>query len=220
MKNSKKLLVVMEDLKFRCMCCGKCCHEVPKDEIQDEYANDENNNAYKRIPLFNEEADRLEKLAEEMDVPLRIIEDLVFPDIKNQKILVLTYRILLDNPDQCCPFYNNEIGCRINDQKPLACRAYPLALKTEDAFNMRINIDPLCQFTIDHREELEQIDFPKLVNVYDIEMELAKDLLNRSKQSILNLMEKQQLGEIEIPINVDVNDYNRYLNEWEREAIQ
>lgn len=184
----------MEELKFHCMCCGKCCHEVPKEEVQEEYAKDENNCAYKRIPLFNEEADRLEHLAEEMDVPLRIIEDLVFPDIKNQKILVLTYRIMLDNPDQVCPFYDPEIGCRINDQKPLACRAYPLALKTENAFNMRINIDPLCNFTIAHREELESITSEQLKAIYDIEFGLAKDLLLRSKQSILNLMEKQRSG--------------------------
>jgi Fe-S-cluster containining protein len=208
------------DLQFRCLRCGKCCHEVPKDEIKEEFADKKDGQGFKRIPLFTEEADRLEELAKNMNVPLRIIEDLVFPDTKNKKILVLTYRILLDNENKVCPFFDEKTGCRINAQKPLACQAYPLALKTEDAFNMRINIDPLCQFTINHRDELERINFSSLLKIYDEEFLLAKNLLKRSKKSIMNLMEKQQLGEIEIPLKIDGKLYDQYLKEWDRQIIE
>ena len=115
--------------KYVCLKCGRCCHEVK---------GSEDDPTYKRIPLYPEEADRLEAIAKERNIPLRIIEDVVFPDAKNHKILVMTYRIMLDNEEQVCPFHDPKTGCTIHDKKPLACKAYPLALKTEDAFNSKI----------------------------------------------------------------------------------
>lgn len=205
------------DLEFKCLRCGKCCHEIPK-EIQEEA--DPPSSGYKRIPIFPEEADILENLAKTMNIPLRIIEDLVFPDIKNKKILVLTYRIMLDNDEKVCPFWKKNQGCLINSQKPLACQAYPLAIKTEDAFNMQINIDPLCMFTIENRPLLNNLNFQKLLSIYKVEFGLAKNLLKRSKQAILSLMEKQQIGEIEIPLKIQGQDYNNYIKEWDRVIIQ
>ena len=110
---------LMSELKYTCMKCGTCCHEVPGDYV-------------KRIPLYPDEADILIEVAKERSVPFLIIEDLVFPDIKNQKILVVTYRIRLDNETQGCPFYDKNKGCTVHDVKPLACQAYPLALKQID----------------------------------------------------------------------------------------
>jgi Fe-S-cluster containining protein len=207
-------------LHFQCLRCGKCCHEVPKEDLdEEERAKTDDSKSYKRIPVFADEADRLEKLAQERNVPLRLIEDLVFPDTKNKKILVLTYRILLDNPKKVCPFYEENKGCSINEFKPLACRAYPLALKTEDAFNTRMNIDPLCLFTEQNREVLEKITANQLKKIYGADFILAMGLLKRSKQAIMTLMERQQLGQVEIPIKIDAKDYDRYLKEWDREIL-
>lgn len=204
------------ELIYNCLRCGKCCHEVPEEEIEDEFREKVPDKAFKRIPLFAEEADRLEKYAKEKNIDLHLIEDLVFPDIKNQKIIVLTYRIMLDNAEKVCPFYEANTGCRINEDKPLACKAYPLALKTEDAFNMKITIDPLCNFTIDNRLNLEKIDYKNLLKIYQQEFGLAKNLLIRSKQAIIQLMEKQNTGEIVIPQKIDPLEYNKYLKEWDR----
>jgi Fe-S-cluster containining protein len=201
-----------ENVEFSCLRCGKCCHEVILDE--------DGTKGYKRIPLFLEEADRLENLAKDRGVPLKIIEDLVFPDVKNKKILVLTYRIMLENDAQCCPFYAEACGCTINEVKPLACRAFPLALKTEDAFNMRINIDPTCGFTEKYRDQLENITADELKKKYPIEYLLAKDLLIRSKRSIMNLMEKQATGAVEIPLQINGKDFDQYLKEWDREMLE
>ncbi|MCK4780481.1 MAG: hypothetical protein KAT57_09855, partial [Candidatus Lokiarchaeota archaeon] len=74
-------------INYKCRMCGTCCHEVPGDYV-------------KRIPLYPDEADILIEIAKERDIEFKIIEDLVFPDIKNEKILVLTYRIRLDNENQ------------------------------------------------------------------------------------------------------------------------
>jgi Fe-S-cluster containining protein len=197
-------------VSFNCLKCGRCCHEIPG-TLDDQ--------SYKRIPLYPEEADRLEDLAKKRDIKLRIIEDLVFPDIKNKKILVLTWRIMLDNAEQVCPFYQADTGCTIHDQKPLACQAYPLAIKSEDAFNMKIEIAPLCLFTEENRANLESITYADFVKIYAEEFKLAKKLLARNKEAIMNLMGKERLQEIEIPRKISTEDFDKYLKNWERDVL-
>ena len=90
----------MYDLKYKCLRCGQCCFEI-KDSPE-----------IKRIPLYPEEVDKLIKIAEKKLIQeFKVIEDLVFPDSKNKKILVITYRIFLDNTKSHCPFYLQEKGC-------------------------------------------------------------------------------------------------------------
>ncbi|MHA1871649.1 MAG: YkgJ family cysteine cluster protein [Promethearchaeota archaeon] len=197
----------LENLKFECLRCGLCCHEVP---------NAEEEKAYKRIPLYPEEADRLEKLAKKLNIELHIIEDIVFPDIKNQKIAVLTYRILLDNKEHVCPFYDTKKGCLIQDQKPLACFAYPLAIKTIDAFHMEIQIDPLCSFTEKYYDNLSGLNAEEIKKVYSTEWERAKNMLKRNKRAILHLMALEKEGKIKIPKSITKEDYNKYLKDWDR----
>ncbi|MHA1757125.1 MAG: YkgJ family cysteine cluster protein, partial [Promethearchaeota archaeon] len=134
----------MNDLKYKCMKCGTCCHEIPQCP------------GAKRIPLYPEEVNKLIKIAKERNIDFKVIEDLVFPDVLNKKILVITYKIILDNETKGCPFYDESFGCTIHEIKPLACQAYPLSLKTIDAFNLEITIDPLCNFVIANREELKR----------------------------------------------------------------
>ncbi len=63
--------------KYKCRKCGTCCHEVPGEFV-------------KRIPIYPDEADILIEIAKERGIDFKIIEDLVFPDVKNHKILVIT----------------------------------------------------------------------------------------------------------------------------------
>ncbi|MHA1932992.1 MAG: YkgJ family cysteine cluster protein, partial [Promethearchaeota archaeon] len=151
----------MTNLKYKCMMGGTCCHEIP-----DEYV--------KRIPIYPEEADKLIEVAKERAIDFKIIEDLIFPDIKNNKILVLTYRIRLDNESQGCPFYDKNTGCTVHNIKPLACQAYPLALKQIDAFNFEISIDPLCNFVKNNYEELEKADLETLKTIFQEEYPKAE----------------------------------------------
>ncbi|GAH49798.1 unnamed protein product, partial [marine sediment metagenome] len=86
--------------------------------------------------MYPEEANILIEIAKKRGIALKIIEDLVFPDILNKKILIVTYKILFDKKINGCPFYDNNYGCTVHDTKPLACKAYPLALKGQlDAKN-------------------------------------------------------------------------------------
>lgn len=197
----------MDNLAFKCLKCGLCCHEISG--IDDK-------STYKRIPIYPEEAIRLERFAEENEIELHIIEDIVFPDIKNSKIQVLSYRILLDNLERVCPFYNKQKGCIINSSKPQSCLAYPLAVKTIDAFNMNIEIDPLCNFTMKHYDTLTKVNTNSVEKIYGVEYEHARNMLKRNKRAIFNLLALEKEGKIVIPKTIQKEEYERYLKEWDR----
>ncbi|MFO8019468.1 MAG: YkgJ family cysteine cluster protein [Promethearchaeia archaeon] len=196
----------MIDLKYKCMQCGICCHEVPG-----EYS--------KRIPVYPEEAERLIAIAKKKGVHFRVIEDLVFPDIKNKKILVVTYRIRLDNEDQCCPFYHEDVGCTVHNVKPLACQAYPLALKQEDAFNFKIDIDPLCNFVIENYDELTDSNMEDIKEIFPEEYKNAEAHLKKNKRIMIKVRELEYQKKIKILRKIKVEDFNKYLKDWDRKEI-
>lgn len=197
----------MTSLKYTCKMCGTCCHEVPGDYV-------------KRIPIYPEEADDLIEVAKERGVEFKIIEDLIFPDTNNEKILVLTYRIRLDNESQGCPFYNKKIGCTVHNIKPLACQAYPLALKQIDAFNFEISIDPLCNFVINNYEELETADLQKLKTIFQDEYPKAEIFYRKNKRIMFKIRELEVTNKITIPREISLNHFNEYLKKWDREEIR
>jgi Fe-S-cluster containining protein len=189
------------------MMCGTCCHEIPGEYV-------------KRIPIYPEEADKLIEVAKERDVEFKIIEDLIFPDTKNEKILVLTYRIRLDNKSKGCPFYNKKIGCTVHDIKPLACQAYPLALKQIDAFNFEISIDPLCNFVIESYGELETADLGKLKLIFEEEYPKAEVFYRKNKRIMFKIRELEVTNKIIIPREISLDHFNEYLKKWDRKEIR
>jgi len=189
------------------MKCGTCCHEIE-------------GNYKKRIPLYPEEVDSLIIKSEERSIPLRVIEDLVFPDILNKKILVVTYKFDLNNDSKGCPFYFKEIGCLVHKMKPLACQSYPLALKQIDAFNFQISIDPLCNFVIKYYNQLKKADLELLKNIFYEEYPKAMAHLNKNKKIMLKMKKLEFKNKIKIARQISIEDFNRYLNEWERQEIR
>lgn len=196
----------MTQLEYTCKMCGTCCHEIPGDYV-------------KRIPVYTDEVDILIEIAKKRGVDFKVVEDLVFPDVKNKKILILTYRIRLDNENQACPFYNKENGCTVHELKPLACQAYPLALKRIDAFNFEISIDPLCNFVINNYRKLESLDSNQLKKVFKDEYLKAERFYRKNKSLILKFREMEVLNKIKIPREVSREDYNEYLRNWDRVEI-
>lgn len=184
--------------------CGTCCHEVPGDYV-------------KRIPLYPDEVDNLIEIAKESDIEFKVIEDLVFPDIKNKKILILTYRIRLDNETQGCPFYNEINGCTVHDNKPLACQTYPLSLKRIDAFNFEISIDPHCNFVLQNYNELENLNLEKLREIFKDEYPKAENFYRQNKKLIFEIRKLEVTHKIEIPRQVSLEDFNEYLKKWDRQ---
>ncbi|MFW9773120.1 MAG: YkgJ family cysteine cluster protein [Candidatus Thorarchaeota archaeon] len=197
----------MTDLEYKCWMCGTCCHEVPGDYV-------------KRIPLYPDEADVLIEIAKSRQVDFLILEDLVFPDTKNKRILVLTYRIRLDNVTQGCPFYSKTEGCTVQDVKPLACQAYPLALKQIDAFNFEISIDPLCNFVIENYNKLENVNMESLQQIFKEEYPKAERFYQKNKKLMFKIRKLEVTKEISIPREISLEDFNSYLKTWERFEIR
>lgn len=197
----------MKNLKYICMKCGTCCHEVPGEYV-------------KRIPLYPDEADRLIEVAKERNVPFKIIEDLVFPDIKNEQILVVTYRIRLDNEKECCPFYIDGEGCTVHDLKPLACQAYPLALKQIDAFNFKIDIDPLCHFVVQNYDDLKESDHERIKEIFFQEYPNAMNHLKKNKKIMMKLRKLEYEGKIDIARKISIEKFNECLEKWDRKEIK
>jgi len=196
----------MTNLVYKCKLCGTCCHEVPGDYV-------------KRIPIYPDEADKMIEIAKERDVDFKIIEDLVFPDIINENILVLTYRIRLDNETQGCPFYNKQEGCSVHDVKPLACQAYPLALKRLDAFNFAISIDPLCNFVAENYDILENADVEKLKAIFKEEYPKAEKFYRKNKKLMFKIRKLEVTNQIQIPHEINIEEFNNYLKQWGRKEI-
>lgn len=196
-------------IKYTCQKCGTCCHEVEGKEL----------GYIKRIPLYPEEVDKLINIAKERGIYFKVIEDLVFPDVENKTVYVVTYRILLDNENQCCPFYNNEKGCMVHNIKPLACQAYPLALKHIDAFNFQISIDPLCNFVVDEYNLLKEADLEKLKDIFEYEFPKAEKFFRKNKKLMFRIRQLEFENKIKIARKISIEDFNDALNEWDRVEI-
>ena len=197
----------MENLKYICLKCGTCCHEIPDSP------------GAKRIPLYPEEVDKLIEIAEERGITFSVKEDLVFPDELNSKILVLTYRIILE-PLGHCPFFTPDLGCSIHDRKPFACKAYPLSLKSLDAFNYEITIDPLCNFIISNYKTLKEIDIKDLKNIFLDEYPKAEKFFRKNKKLQLKIKKLEAEKKIRITRSINLDDFNKALESWERVEIR
>ena len=193
-------------LRYKCMKCGTCCYDLPKSD------------GIKRIPLYPEEVKKMIKLAKTKNVKFQVIEDLVFPDIINKKILVLTYKILF-NESNSCPFYERNKGCTIHDSKPFACQAYPLSLKNIDAFKFELSIDPLCNYVIENYQALSKLNLKELKNVFFEEYPKAELFYQKNKRLQMEIKALEYKKEILIPREITLKEFNHYLNKWERKEI-
>jgi Fe-S-cluster containining protein len=192
------------------MKCGTCCF------INLSFSNEE---YLKRIPLYPEEVDRLIEIAKKRQIPLKVKEDLVFPDILNKKILVLTYRFLL-NENGHCVFYDPKIGCTVHEIKPFACQAYPLALKRIDAFNLEMIIDSTCNWVEEHHNRLKNIDFDKMKIIFSEGFKNAEAFLKKNKKLQLQIRRLEAENKIKIARQISIEDYSEALNKWKRKEIR
>ncbi|MEJ2279437.1 MAG: YkgJ family cysteine cluster protein [Candidatus Lokiarchaeota archaeon] len=188
----------MSDLIYKCEQCGKCCYDVE-------------GGYNKRIPLYPQEVDKLIEVAKSREIPFQVVEDLVFPDILNKKILVLTYRILLNNPKKRCPFYEDDIGCTVHEIKPLSCQAYPLSIKQEDAFNFKISIDPYCKFVDKHYDIIKKSSKEMIERIFKNEYKNAEKHLKKNKKLILKIKELEYKKKIEIARKISINEFDKMV---------
>jgi Fe-S-cluster containining protein len=196
-------------LDFTCLRCGTCCHEY-------EFAGSNN---IKRIPVFINELEKLEMYATEQDIKIKFLEDVVFPDTINEKIIVITYKIVLEGEERCCPFFSPDIGCQVNSFKPLACRAYPIAQKKVDAYHVSIDLDPYCKFIENHDEEARSLSEKDIETAFPSEYLESKQLMEKNQQIILKIKQLTQQGKINIPETVTPDELDAWLQSWDREYL-
>ncbi len=199
----------MTELNYACLKCGKCCSNL----------SFSNKNYIKRIPLYPEEVDRLIEIAKKRQIPLKVKEDLVFPDILNKKILVLTYRFIL-NENGHCVFYDPKLGCTIHEIKPFACQAYPLAIKRIDAFNLEITIDSTCNWVEENHKKLKNIEYNKIKIIFSESFKNAEAFLTKKKKLQLHIRRMEAENKIKITRQISSEDFNRALKNWKRNEIR
>ncbi len=199
----------MTELNYTCLKCGKCCFNL----------SFSNADYIKRIPLYPEEVDKLIEIAKKRQIPLKVKEDLVFPDILNKKILVLTYRFILDE-NAYCIFYDPKIGCTIHEMKPFACQAFPLALKRIDAFNLEIMIDSTCNWVEENHNNLKNIDYNKTKIIFSESFKKAEAFLTKNKKLQLHIRRMEAENKIKIARQISSEDFNKALKNWKREEIR
>ncbi|MBY8987433.1 MAG: YkgJ family cysteine cluster protein [Candidatus Lokiarchaeota archaeon] len=200
----------MTELKYTCLKCGSCCF-INLSFLDADYI--------KRIPIYPEEVDRLIEIAKKRQINLMVKEDLVFPDILNKKILVLTYRFILKDNGNCV-FYDPKIGCTIHEIKPFACQAYPLALKRIDAFNLEITIDSTCNWVEKHHNELKNIDYEKIKTIFSEGFKNAEAFLAKNKKLQLYIRRMEAENKMKIARQISIEDFNLALKNWNRDEIR
>lgn len=112
--------------EFKCKQCGHCCHlegykskpeRKEKSGLLLSLFSDENS----RLPLFEWEVKRLNKLAKEKGIDLNIKPASVFYSTRTNETLI----IMWDISEDICPFLNKENRCMIYEDRPIVCRMFP-----------------------------------------------------------------------------------------------
>ncbi len=202
-------------MKFKCLGCGICCKNITQTNEEGEEI------VSKKIPIYPEEADRLESIASLRSVDdLKIVEDFVFADKKTQKILVVRYKYMLKEGEYCVFSDPTTRKCTIYENRPLVCRGYPIAMRDIDAFNTEIIVDPDCPGVQQLLKEIKQLTIKELKECFPDEVHWAKKTFEREKRSIEILKQMEHTKEICLEDKFTFEEFNNALKDWERTIIQ
>ena len=135
-------------MEFRCIDdCSQCC-------IEREYYPSKKFGKI-GVLILPEEKDRIEKLAMKNGINIKILPRIGISDDKNlEPTKVLAYQLMgSEKNGNTCPFLDIDSGkklphggfpCKIYNERPLACSAYPL-IESEP-----ITLDEKCKFCKEH----------------------------------------------------------------------
>ena len=131
-------------MEFRCVDeCSQCC-------IEREYFPAKEFGKI-GVLLLPEEKERIERLGKENNLKVEILPRIGISKNQNiESIEVLAYQMMgIENNGNTCPFLDTSSGkksphggfpCKIYNDRPLACRAYPLVESNP------ITLDQKCKF--------------------------------------------------------------------------
>ncbi|MHA1300732.1 MAG: YkgJ family cysteine cluster protein [Candidatus Helarchaeota archaeon] len=168
--------------EFKCLKCGYCCHNI-KSEGYERY-----------IPIYSDEVEKLKNLAEKNKLSLKIEPDLLYPDILNKKLIIVTYIFKFE---KVCAFYSENLGCTIYKDRPITCRAYPVAVWRADInYTMKVNTD--CKFVEKNIDLISPKNYTELEKFFPKEYIQAKNLMIKGKEVIYRIIELEKQNKIDV----------------------
>ncbi|MHA1380351.1 MAG: YkgJ family cysteine cluster protein [Candidatus Helarchaeota archaeon] len=166
---------------FNCLRCGFCCYNILKD-------------GYERyIPIYLDEIEKFRKIAKNRNINLKLEPDLLYPDILNKKLIIVTYVFKFEH---ICAFYKENIGCTIYEERPITCKAYPVAVWREDInYTMKVNTD--CKFVEKNIDIISPKNYSELEMFFPNEYIQAKKLMIKGKEVIYRIIELEKQKKID-----------------------
>ncbi|MHA1786146.1 MAG: YkgJ family cysteine cluster protein [Candidatus Helarchaeota archaeon] len=191
---------------FTCLRCGNCCTHLNKDYSEKRY-----------IPIFYDEIRDLENLANQLNVNLKIIPDLMYPDKLNKVYIITSY--VLTFPDTCCFYNNNE--CLIHENRPLTCQSFPVSVWREDGHRKMLKVETSCKYVKSNMDSTLNKDFEELKLFFPDEYKAAEKSLVKGKEILFKIvrLEKEKkidLGYLDGSINMfyDFNLASQEHPDW------
>lgn len=111
---------------FVCRGCGKCCRNIKQGDSESSETDmvkvmDDKGTG---IPVMDWELDRIRAGADRLGVFVDLVPHHVLLSSKDD-IIVATWSL----NHNVCPFIGEDRRCRIYEDRPMVCRAYPLSMK-------------------------------------------------------------------------------------------
>lgn len=136
-------------VEFRCIDeCSQCC-------IEREYYPSKKFGKI-GVLILPEEKERIEKLADKNRINIKILPRIgISEEVDSPPTKILAYQLMgLEKNGNTCPFLDTDSGrrsphggfpCKIYNERPLACTAYPLIESNP------ITLDQKCKFCKEHK---------------------------------------------------------------------
>lgn len=182
-------MIIVENLAFQCIKCGKCCNP--------SQANTDTDTSY-FVPIYLNEVDEIIRLAEQHNLSIQLEPDLMYFDELNNRLIIVTFAL---NLDQGCPFFSS--ACTIYDQRPITCKAYPLAIFQQEG-TTGIMLKPECSFIQEHHQKLRELDYYELGEVFGDEFPFAREIQIIGNAITTKILQLESESKIRVPVKVPV----------------
>ena len=148
--------MIKKNMKFRCIDeCSQCC-------IEREYYPSKKFGKI-GVLILPEEKERIENLAIKNNLEIKILPRIGLSENKNTfPTKILAYQLMgAEKNGNTCPFLDTDSGdksphggfpCKIYNERPLACTAYPLIESNP------ITLDQKCKFCKEHGNANENLN--------------------------------------------------------------
>lgn len=150
-------------------CSAKCCRELRYAIIDYSYDLDEKRYIHLLVPtdkatigLTLEEKDKLESKAKMMGINL-LIKPLKCIITKNDEPIIIKWFIDHDS----CPFLDEDYTCRIYEDRPIICRAFPLIPIIKDIGKRILCKSEFCPYTRDITAKSDEEIKSEFCSCYD-----------------------------------------------------